>query len=94
MKSIFGANVYHVPVLCLGIGSAPNIRYKIMAPKPYFHILTSLKPLARAASHYANILAQVWIYTKYRCRGTIAGGAMVGYDYARISSKSRPSLVC
>ena len=37
--SIFGANVYHVPGLCLlGIGGAPYISHKIMAQKPYFHI--------------------------------------------------------
>ena len=32
MKSMFGANVYHVPGLCLlGIGGAPYIIHKIMA---------------------------------------------------------------
>ena len=39
IKSIFGANVYHVPGLCLlGIGGAPYISHKIMAQKPNFHI--------------------------------------------------------
>ena len=39
IKSIFSANVYHVPGLCLlGIGGAPYISHKIMAQKPYFHI--------------------------------------------------------
>ena len=39
IKSIFSANVYHVPGLCLlGIGGAPYISHKIMARKPYFHI--------------------------------------------------------
>ena len=37
IKSIFSANVYHVPGLCLlGIGGAPYISHKIMAQKPYF----------------------------------------------------------
>ena len=32
IKSIFSANVYHVPELCrLGIGGAPYISHKIMA---------------------------------------------------------------
>ena len=36
---MFGANVYHVPGLCLlGIGGAPYISHKIMAQKPNFHI--------------------------------------------------------
>ena len=42
IKSIFGANVHLVPGLCLlhvGIGGAPCISHKIMARKPYFHIL-------------------------------------------------------
>ena len=39
IKSIFSANVYHVPALCLlVIDGAPYIRHKIMAQKPYFHI--------------------------------------------------------
>ena len=39
IKSIFGANVYHVPGLCLlGIGGALYISHKIMTRKPYFHI--------------------------------------------------------
>ena len=39
IKSIFSANVYHVPGLCLlGIGGAPYISHKIMARNPYFHI--------------------------------------------------------
>ena len=39
IKSIFGANVQHVPGLCLlGIGGAPYISHKIMAQKPNFHI--------------------------------------------------------
>ena len=39
IKSIFSANVYHVAGLCLlGIGGAPYIIHKIMAPKQYFHI--------------------------------------------------------
>ena len=39
-KSTFGANVYHVPGLCLlGIGCTLYINHlKIMAQKPYFHI--------------------------------------------------------
>ena len=37
MKSIFGANVYHVPGLCLqGINSYLYISQKTMAQKPYF----------------------------------------------------------
>ena len=39
IKSIFGANVHHVPGLCLlGIGGAHYISHKIMAQKPNFHI--------------------------------------------------------
>ena len=39
IKSIFGANVHHVPGLCLlGIGGAPYISHKIMAQKPNFYI--------------------------------------------------------
>ena len=39
IKSIFGADVHHVPGLCLlGIGGAPYISHKIMAQKPNFHI--------------------------------------------------------
>ena len=39
IKSIFGANVRHVPRLCLlGIGGAPYISHKIIAQKPNFHI--------------------------------------------------------
>ena len=39
IKSIFSANVYHVPGLCLlGIGGASYLSRKIMAQKPYFHI--------------------------------------------------------
>ena len=39
IKSIFGANVYHVPGLCLqGIGGAPYNSHKIMAQKPNFYI--------------------------------------------------------
>ena len=42
IKSLFGANVHHVPGLCLlGIGGTPYIIHKIMAQKPFFHILTS-----------------------------------------------------
>ena len=42
-KSIFGANVYHVPGLCLlGIGGAPYISHKIMAQKLIFHIFRLL----------------------------------------------------
>ena len=38
-KSIFGADVHHVPRLCLlGIRSAPYISHKIMAQKPNFYI--------------------------------------------------------
>ena len=37
IKSIFSANVYHVPGLCL-LGIGPYISHKIMARKPYFHI--------------------------------------------------------
>ena len=39
IKPIFGADVHHVPGLCLlGIGGAPYISHKIMAQKPNFHI--------------------------------------------------------
>ena len=39
IKSIFGANVYHVPGLrLLGIGGAPYISHKIMAQNRYFYI--------------------------------------------------------
>ena len=39
IKSIFGADVHHVPGLCLlGIGGAPYISHKIMAQKPTFYI--------------------------------------------------------
>ena len=39
IKSVFGANVHHVPGLCLlGIGGTPYLSHKIMAQKPYFHI--------------------------------------------------------
>ena len=39
LDNIFGANVYHVPGLCLlGIGGAPYISHKIMARITYFHI--------------------------------------------------------
>ena len=49
IESIFGANIHHVPGLCLlGIGhfgGSPYISHKIMAQKPYFHIFDfSLKP--------------------------------------------------
>ena len=38
IRSIFSANVYHVPGLCLlGIGGAPYISHKIM-DQPYFQI--------------------------------------------------------
>ena len=38
ITSIFGANVHHVPGLCLlGIGGAPYISHKIMAQKSNFH---------------------------------------------------------
>ena len=48
IKSIFGADVHHVPGLCLlGIGGTPHISHKIMAQKPNFHIFDfSLKPPA------------------------------------------------
>ena len=46
IKSIFSANVYHVPGLwLLGIGGATYISHKIMAQKTYFHILISLKTI-------------------------------------------------
>ena len=56
IKSIFGANVHHVPGLCLlGIGGAPYISHKIMAQKPNFQFSTSsLKPPADGASYYAR----------------------------------------
>ena len=56
IKSIFGANVYHVPGLCLlGIGGAPYVSHKMMTGKPYFKILTSsLKSPADGASCYAR----------------------------------------
>ena len=56
IKSIFGANVHHVPGLCLlGIGGAPYISRKIMAHKPNFQFSTSsLKPPADGASYYAR----------------------------------------
>ena len=39
IKSIFSANVHHVPGLCLlGMGGTPYISHKIMARKQYFHI--------------------------------------------------------
>ena len=39
IKSIFGADVHHVPELSLlGIGGAPYISHKIMAQKSNFHI--------------------------------------------------------
>ena len=39
IKSIFGADVHHVPGLCLlDIGGAAYISHKIMAQKPNFHI--------------------------------------------------------
>ena len=39
IKSIFGADVHHVPGLCLlGIGGAPYISHKIIPEKPNFHI--------------------------------------------------------
>ena len=41
IKSIFSANVYHVPGLCLlGFGGTPYKSHKIMARKPYFHIFS------------------------------------------------------
>ena len=39
IRSIFSANVYHVPGLCLpGIGGTLYISHKIIARKLYFHI--------------------------------------------------------
>ena len=58
MKSIFGANVYHVPGLgFLGIGGTPYINHKIMAPKLYFTFSTSsLKQTAFGTSYFARRL--------------------------------------
>ena len=61
IKSIFSANVYDVPGLCLlSIGGAPYISHKIMARKPYFHIFTfstsSLKQQVGGASCYTRRL--------------------------------------
>ena len=54
INSIFGANVHHVPGLCLlGIGGAPFISHKIMAQNHILTFLTSsLKPPADGASYY------------------------------------------
>ena len=56
IKSIFWADVHHVPGLCLlGIGVAPYISHKIIAQKPNFIFSTSsLKPPADGASYYAR----------------------------------------
>ena len=52
---MFGANVYHVPGLCLlGIGDAPYISHKIMAQNHIFTFSTSLKPATGGASYYAS----------------------------------------
>ena len=58
IKSIFSANVYHVPGLCLlGIDGAPYISHKIMARKSYFRIFHffSEQP-AGGASYYTRRL--------------------------------------
>ena len=50
IKSIFSANVYHVPVLPLpGIGGTPYISHmaQIMARKPYFHIFDFFETTSR-----------------------------------------------
>ena len=56
IKSIFGANVHHVPGLCLlGIGGAPYISHKIIAQNQIFIFSTSsLKPPTDGASYYAR----------------------------------------
>ena len=49
-KSIFGANVHHVPGLCLlGISGAPYISIKVWLKNQIFTFSTSLKPPADGA---------------------------------------------
>ena len=53
---MFGANVHHVPRLCLlGIGGAPTLVIKLWPKNQIFTFLTSsLKPPADGASYYAT----------------------------------------
>ena len=49
---MFGANVYHVPGLCLlGIGGAPYISHKIMAQKLNFHIFDFFSETTKMVLH-------------------------------------------
>ena len=56
IKSIFGANVQHVPGLCLlGIGGDPTLVIKLWLKNQIFTFSTSsLKPPADGASYYAR----------------------------------------
>ena len=56
IKSIFGADVHHVPGLCLlGIGGAPTSDIKLWLKNQIFIFSTSsLKPPADGASYYAR----------------------------------------
>ena len=62
IKSIFGADIHHVPGLrLLGIGGTPYISHKIMAQKQIFIFSSfSLKPPADGASYY------VWRFNRPR----------------------------
>ena len=64
---MFGANVHHVPRLCvLGIGGAPYISLQIMAQKPYSTFLTSsLKLPADGGSYYVQMVAPPWLSANY-----------------------------
>ena len=56
IKSVFGANVHHVPGLCLlGIGGAPTLAIKLWLKNHSFTFLTSsLKPPADGTSYYTR----------------------------------------
>ena len=58
IKSIFGANVHHVPGLCLlGIGGAPKLVVKLWLKNQIFTFSTSaLRPPADGASYYVRRL--------------------------------------
>ena len=57
VKSIFCANVYHVPGLCLlGIGGAPTSVIKLWLENNIFKFSTSVKQPAGGASYYARRL--------------------------------------
>ena len=55
IKSIFGADVHHVPGVCLlGIGGSPSLIIKLWLKNQIFIFSTSLKPPADGASYYAR----------------------------------------